>query len=128
MGPDQSNNAAMSTPTEHIHTLVPRLELNGSNWAAFSMRFSEAMDAADRWGLFDGTEPCPVPKDPKNPTEDESKAVKRWEREDKIGRNLLLQRLPDTIAMRLQSLPWWDWLHRGLMTRKPAAMWAMQNP
>jgi gag-polypeptide of LTR copia-type/Zinc knuckle len=68
------------------------------------MRFSEAMDAADRWGHFDGTEPRPKPKLADKPTDDELNAQKLWDREDKIGRNLLLQRLPDTTAMRLRSL------------------------
>jgi hypothetical protein len=109
MGPGPATAAstpAASSPHAEppLHTLVPRLELNGSNWAAFQMRFSEAMDAADRWGHFDGTEPRPGAANPKALTTDELAAQKRWDREDKISRNLLLQRLHDTTAMRLKPL------------------------
>jgi len=85
-------------------TLVPRLELNGSNWAAFSVRFKRAMEAADRWGHFDGTEPCPVTKDPVAPTKDELDAQTHWDQEDRIGHNFLLQCLPNSTIMRLNSL------------------------
>ena len=104
MGPALSNNAASNASSEIIHSLVPRLELNGSNWAAFKMRFRVAMDAADRWGHFTGSETRPVPKDPKKPTDDELTAGKAWDREDKIGQNLLLQRLPDITAMSIIDL------------------------
>jgi len=105
MDPAQPDTAATPASNEHIYTLVPRLELNGSNWAVFMMRFSEAMDAADRWGHFDGTEPRPEPKDPNAPTDDETAAQKRWDREDKIGRSLLLQFLHDTTALRIRPFP-----------------------
>jgi len=104
MGPAGSNNAASTASSEIIHSLVPRLELNGSNWAAFAMRFRVAMDAADRRGHFTGSETRPVPKDPKKPTDDELTAGKAWDREDKIGQNLLLQRLPDITAMAIIDL------------------------
>jgi hypothetical protein len=77
-------------PREPIHTLVPRLELNGSNWAAFSMRFLEAMDATDQLGHFDGTHPRLVPTTAGSLTAEELAAQRLWDHEDKIGWNLLL--------------------------------------
>ena len=104
MGPALLDTAATMTPTESIHTLVPRLELNGSNWAAFSVRFKGVMEATDRWGHFNGTELRPVAQDPAAPTKDKLDAQTHWDREDRIGRNFLLQRLPDSTVMRLNSL------------------------
>ena len=58
----------MSAPSPSIEQLpanIPHLEPNSVNWAIFSMRFQEAMQATHCWGYFDGTKSCPVPKDPK---------------------------------------------------------------
>src|SRR5712671_7363540 len=62
------------------------------------------MDTADHWGHFTGSETCPVPKDPKKPTDDELTTGKAWDQEDKIGQNLLLQHLPDITAMSIIDL------------------------
>jgi len=62
------------------------------------------MDAADHWGHFTGSETRPVPKDPKKPMDDKLTAGKAWDWEDKIGQNLLLQRLPDITAMAIIDL------------------------
>jgi len=42
MGPDM---AAATTMNDPLPTSVPRLDPTGSNWAIFSMRFQEAMEA-----------------------------------------------------------------------------------
>ena len=56
-----------------------------------------------RWGHFDGLDPRPVPKDPKNPTNAEILAIQQWDREDDVAGYLMSQRLPDAIIMDIEE-------------------------
>jgi hypothetical protein len=101
--------AATSTLSEHslpatLSLSVPRLKTNSSNWATFSMRFQEAMEASQKWGHFNSSTPRPVPKDPAAPTADEKKELTTWDHAKAVSRYMLYQRLPDSTAVRLKSL------------------------
>jgi hypothetical protein len=39
---------------------IPKLDSTGLNWAIFSVRFQDAVEAKGFWGHFDGPEPRPV--------------------------------------------------------------------
>jgi hypothetical protein len=119
----------MTSPST-IQTLpsnIPCLEADGSNWAIFVMRFCEAMQAIRRWPYFEGTIPCPSPKDPAKVPDDKQKAIEDWEFEDLTAQYLLSQRLPNSVAIRLHSLPTakacWD----HLVTEFTAQSVYMQN-
>ena len=86
-------------------TNIPCLEIDGTNWAIFSIRFRQAMQATGRWEHFDGSKPPPVVKDIANPTTDEVEAVAAWEKEDQVARYLLSQRLPDLTVLGLSACP-----------------------
>ena len=43
---------------------IPKLDASGLNWAIFSLRFQDAVEAKGYWGHFDGTTPRPVPTAP----------------------------------------------------------------
>ncbi len=101
MGPALTATNNMSDP---LPTSIPHLKPNGSNWAIFSMRFQEAMEANQKWGHFDGTTPCPVPANTTTPTDAEAKAVANWRQDKIVAKYLLSQRLPDSTAVRLKSL------------------------
>ena len=92
---------APSPAIEHLPQNIPRLELDGSNWAIFAMRFREAMQANRRWGFFDGTRARPTPVDSSNITTDEQEAMDKWDYDDQVARYLLSQRLPDSTAVRM---------------------------
>jgi hypothetical protein len=62
------------------------------------------MQATRHWPYFKGTVSCPTVKDPSKVTDAKKKAIKEWEHGDLAARYLLSQRLPDSIAVRLQSL------------------------
>ncbi len=83
---------------------IPCLEADGSNWAIFTMRFREVMQAIQRWPYFEGTIPCPSPKDPAKVSDDERKAIDDWEYKDLAVQYLLSQQLPDSITIWLHSL------------------------
>ena len=94
-----------ATPTtiEKLPANIPRLEPNGSNWAIFKMRFSNAMKVTRRWAYFTGLSPYPDPIDPAKPTPEEAAQIVQWEFEDSVASYLLSQRLPDTTEMRLAN-------------------------
>ena len=77
--------AAAITISDPLPTSVPCLETNGSNWVIFSMCFQEAMEANQKWGHFDGTTLCPVPKDTLKPTTDKVKAGEAWDQDENIA-------------------------------------------
>src|SRR6266851_5443417 len=62
------------------------------------------MQVAWRWPYFEGTIPCPSPKDPVKVPDDERKALNDWKFKDLAVRYLLSQRLPDSIAIQVHSL------------------------
>ena len=78
---------------------VPRLEPNGSNWAIFSMRFQEAMQANSKWGHFDGMSARPVPKDANKLEDAKVKAMAKWDHSETIACYMLLQWLPDSTTV-----------------------------
>jgi hypothetical protein len=96
----------MTTPStiELLPSNIPCLEADGLNWAIFVLRFREAMQVTRRWPYFEGTIPCPSPKNPAKVPDDERKSVEDWEHEDLAVCYLLSQRLPDSIAIRLLPL------------------------
>jgi hypothetical protein len=96
----------MTTPStiQLLPSNIPCLEADGSNWAIFIIRFHKAMQAIWRWPYFEGTIPCPSPKNPAKVPDDERKAIEDWEFEDLATCYLLSQHLPDSIAICLQSL------------------------
>ena len=60
--------------TENPSITIPNvlcLELSGSNWAIFLLRFQEAMEANCKWGHFDGSSKHPTSVDPDKPTDKE---------------------------------------------------------
>jgi hypothetical protein len=83
---------------------IPCLEADGSNWAIFIIHFHEAMQVTCRWPYFEGTIPCPSPKDPAKVPEDKQKSIDDWEFEDLAACYLLSQCLPNSIAICLLPL------------------------
>lgn len=98
-----STDSLSVTSIERLLANIPRLEPDGTNWTAFSMRFCQTMQATRRWGYFDGTMLRPNFKDPSEPAEAEIEALERWEHEDLIACYLLSQCLPDMTVLRLSQ-------------------------
>jgi hypothetical protein len=96
--------------TDTLPTNVPKLDIKGTNWAIFSLRFQIAVEAKDLWKQFDGTNPKPVgplatvggttvvsPPDPV--------ALAQWQKHENLAKHLLTQRIPDSTALRVWNLP-----------------------
>ncbi|KIL61433.1 hypothetical protein M378DRAFT_46616, partial [Amanita muscaria Koide BX008] len=88
---------------DQLSSSVPRLDSSGKNWAIFSIRFQDAVEAKGFWGHFDGTEPCPQSAMKDKPTPDESAAINRWTREEMSAKSLLSQKLPDSTLLRIRG-------------------------
>ena len=93
---------------------IPYLNPSGTNWAAFSTRFRETMQVMGRWGYFDGTKACPMPKKADAPMDTEHDAIESWAYEDVVACYLLSQHLPDMTTLHLFNFLTvklrWDWL------------------
>ncbi|KAF5349573.1 hypothetical protein D9756_008889 [Leucocoprinus leucothites] len=108
---------------------VPVLDERGTNWPIFAIRFKTAVCARGLWGHFDGTRQKPVRPRPTGKIKAEEavgtstsddvaeslgnhdalasssrsivteEEIFEWERNEAIARCLLIQCLPDTIAL-----------------------------
>jgi gag-polypeptide of LTR copia-type/Zinc knuckle len=82
---------------------IPKLDPSGMNWAVFSLRFQDAVEAKGFWGHFDGTEPKPTPAIPSAVTADERSAITGWEKDERSAKSLLTQKLPDSTLIRVHK-------------------------
>ena len=83
---------------------VPCLEPSSVNWAIFTLCFQKAMKANQKWGHFNGSITCPIPANVDKPTNDKKTAMADWDRSESVMLYMLSQRLPDSTAVRLQSI------------------------
>ena len=91
----------MSSATSLSDTLpssVPKLDPSGLNWAVFSLRFQDAVEAKGFWSHFDGTSvrPTPTTTTPAPMTEgaaapalvvdDNSAEVAQWDKDERSAK------------------------------------------
>ena len=107
-----------STTTALADTLpssIPKLNASGLNWAIFSLRFQDAVEAKGFWGHFDGTTPRPNPVTTATATTtaddattvtvtaDDTAAITQWDKDKRSAKSLLTQKIPDSALMRIQK-------------------------
>ncbi|XP_006461650.1 hypothetical protein AGABI2DRAFT_71868, partial [Agaricus bisporus var. bisporus H97] len=71
---------------------VPALDVSGTNWAIFELRFRMVIQGKGLWGHFDGSTPLPIPSTPTPTVAD----IDAWDRNENIALSLLAQRIPDS--------------------------------
>ncbi|OAX31639.1 hypothetical protein K503DRAFT_671825, partial [Rhizopogon vinicolor AM-OR11-026] len=95
--------------TDTLPSNVPKLDIKGTNWAIFSLRFQIAVEAKELWKQFDGTNPCPVGASTtatdgtvvvSPPDADE---LAQWQKSENLAKHLLTQRIPDSTALRVRN-------------------------
>ena len=100
--------------SDSLSSSVPKLDSTGLNWATFSVRFQDAIEAKGFWGHFDGSERRPVESVATTPAEgDEAAQVKvakdlvvqqlQWDKNERSAKSLLTQKIPDSTMMRVHS-------------------------
>jgi len=91
----------------------------------FSLCFPKAIIAASCWGHFDGSKPCPTPKDPSKPTDDEKQAIWRWNCKDQITDYLLDQHISKKIALDIMAFKTtkecWDYIKKRFLAKSEHA-------
>ena len=106
--------------SDSLPSSIPKLDSTGLNWAIFSVRFQDAVEAKGFWGHFDGSEPRPEPSPAPPPTEtaegarpaparvatisaEDLAAQLQWDKNERSAKSLLTQKIPDSTLMRIHS-------------------------
>ena len=110
-----------NTANNVLPASVPKLDVLGTNWAIFSLRFKTVVQGKGLWGHFDGSMPCPVLLSPAQPSPTQSapstpqavpavaapvatqEAIDIWNRNKSIARSLLAQHLSDSTLVVVSS-------------------------
>ncbi|KIY47572.1 hypothetical protein FISHEDRAFT_24840, partial [Fistulina hepatica ATCC 64428] len=77
---------------------VPKVDIQGTNWPIFALRFEDAMYGKGLWGHFDDSEKCPADID------GNKEAITKWRANEAKARLLLTQRLPDATVSKISKL------------------------
>ena len=91
--------------TDTLPGNVPKLDIKGTNWAIFSLRFQTAVEAKELWPHFDGTCICPVgtTTTATNGTVVTSlldtDELTKWQKSENMAKHLLTQCIPDSTAL-----------------------------
>lgn len=93
-------STAVPVTTDTLPTNIPKLDIKGTNWAIFSLRFQVAVEAKELWKYFDGT--CPCPALPVTATE--TTVLEKWKKNENLTKHLLTQRIPNSTALRIRNL------------------------
>ena len=112
--------------SDSLPSSIPKLDASGLNWAIFSVRFQDAIEAKGFWSHFDGTGPRPdavptvaVDNEGKStttpPSDADIAAVDKWDKDERSAKSLLTQKIPDSTCGWGPSLrmactsPAWDY-------------------
>jgi len=94
---------ATASLNDTLPSSVPKLDADGLNWAIFSIRFEDAVQAKGFWGHFSSTTPRPTATIESAPTAKELAAIEKWDKDEHSARSLLTQKLPDSALMCIQN-------------------------
>ena len=100
--------------SDSLPSSIPKLDASGINWAIFAVRFEDAIEAKGFWGHFDGTgsRPSTVPVSVTDSdgntttralTETELAAIEKWDKDERLAKSLLTQKIPDSTLMRIHN-------------------------
>jgi len=109
--------ATATSLSDTLPSSVPKLEMTGTNWAIFEIRFRDAVEAKGFWGHFDGqtkrpTSGTPAVLGPDGTTitpavgltpEEFFAETTQWEKDERSAKSLLNQKIPDSTLMRIRS-------------------------
>lgn len=87
----------MSLLSSDIPSTFLRIEmLQAHNWLPWKRRVNAVACEKGLDGYFTGTNPRPVPKDPKAVTDEEKKTIATWEKEDRKAQGILILTISDS--------------------------------
>ena len=100
--------------SDSLPSSIPKLDASGLNWAIFSVRFQDAVEAKGFWSHFDGTgsRPSAIPTITTGtdgvitttpPSDSDVAAVDKWDKDERSAKSLLTQKIPDSTLMRIHN-------------------------
>ncbi|KAJ3711113.1 hypothetical protein DFJ43DRAFT_1009040 [Lentinula guzmanii] len=92
------SSTTVNALTDSLPNNVPTLNSAGKNWAIFELRFISAVQGKGKWGHFDGSTTRPVLT---SPTVSLISDMGDWFKDEASARNMLLSKVPDSIALKL---------------------------
>ena len=114
-------STASVTTTSLSDTLpssIPKLDASGINWAIFSVRFQDAIEAKGFWNHFDGTIKRPEQTytpivtasdgaktggDDITPADELAKLQLQWDKDKRSAKSLLTQKIPNSTLMHIHT-------------------------
>jgi hypothetical protein len=91
--------------TDTLPNNVPKLDVKGTNWAIFSLRFQIAVEAKELWMHFDGTNPPPVgppvagPNGTTVPSPPDPDDLAKWRKSENLAKHLLIRKNTITLCV-----------------------------
>jgi hypothetical protein len=98
-------STTLQAVSDSLPSDIPKLASNGLNWAIFKLHFTATVRAKGRWGHFDGRSLRPSPPAPSTDgtlTSTSDTAGEKWEKDEATAKNLLLQKIPNSVAMKIR--------------------------
>ncbi|KAF5383868.1 hypothetical protein D9615_003639 [Tricholomella constricta] len=94
-----------STLADTLPSSIPKLDASGVNWAIFSIRFKDAVQAKGFWGHFSGATARVVIPTGTTATAAQEIEIAKWEKDECAAKSLLTQKIPDSALMRVHKKP-----------------------
>jgi hypothetical protein len=110
--------ATTTSLSDTLPSSIPKLDASGINWAIFSVRFQDAIEAKGFWDHFDGKSirpeqsytPLVTETDGTTsggtgiiPVDELSKSQNQWDKDERSAKSLLTQKIPDSTLMRIHT-------------------------
>ena len=105
---------ATTSLSDSLPSSIPKLDASGVNWAIFSVRFEDVIEAKGFWSHFDGSASRPtadavtvtdgggnITTSP--PSDTAIAAVDKWDKDERSAKSLLTQKIPDSTLMRIHN-------------------------
>ena len=104
--------------SDTLPSSIPKLDASGINWAIFSVRLQDAIEAKGFWDHFDGSSTRPVQSytavvtaaDGTTtggaeviPAADLVTSQHQWDKDERSAKSLLTQKIPDSTLMRIHT-------------------------
>jgi hypothetical protein len=110
------SSATTTSLSDTLPSSIPKLDASGINWAIFSVRLQDAIEAKGFWNHFDGSSTRPeqsytavvTATDGTTtggteiiPAADLVKSQDQWDKDERSAKSLLTQKIPDSTLMRI---------------------------
>jgi hypothetical protein len=104
--------------SDTLPSSIPKLDASGINWAIFSVRLQDAIEAKGFWNHFDGSSIRPeqtytaivIAADGTRsggtevtPADELLKTQLQWDKDERSAKSLLTQKIPDSTLMRIHT-------------------------